>query len=179
MIADDDICVNNARVIRRQYYIINFVLKIFLQAYDKDIAILPDILLEKNHDIPELLSENIASSTVKGYYRSYKKWDDWLKKNGVVIDQGSSRKPLIVSIYLASLIQEGVYVSVLTSAVYDICWAYSVIGLLPPTDSELVKNVFESGIRKLSIPRTKKEPRTAELLKKMYIFTIRDLFALV
>lgn len=50
-------------------------------------------------DIPELLSESRESSTVKGYYRSYKKWDDWLKKNVVVIEQGSSRKPLIVSIY--------------------------------------------------------------------------------
>lgn len=111
-----------------------------MQAYDKDISILPEILREKIHDIPELLSESRASSTVKGYYRSYKKWDDWLKKNGVVIEQGSSRKPLIVSIYLASLIQEGVSVSMLTSAVYGIRWAYSVIGLHPPTDSELVKN---------------------------------------
>lgn len=58
-----------------------------------------------------------------------------------MIDQGSSRKQLIVSIYLASLIQEGVSASVLTSAVYGIRWAYSVIGLPPPTDSELVKNV--------------------------------------
>lgn len=68
-----------------------------------------------------------------------------MKKNGVVIEQGSSREPLIVSFYLASLIQEVVSVSVLTSAVYGIRWAYSVIGLHPPTDSELVKNVFESG----------------------------------
>lgn len=76
------------------------LIQIFLQAYDKDISILPEILREKNHDIPELLSKSRASSTVKGYYRSYKKWDDWLKKNVVVIEQGSSRKPLIVSIYL-------------------------------------------------------------------------------
>lgn len=72
-------------------------IQIFLQAYDKDISILPEILREKIHDIPELLSESRASSTVKGYYRSYKKWDDWLKKNGVVIEQGSLREPLIVS----------------------------------------------------------------------------------
>lgn len=73
-----------------------------------------------------------------------------------MIEQGYSRESLIVSMYLASLIQEGVSVSVLTSAVNGIRWAYSVIGLHPPTDSELVKNVFESGKRKLCIPRTKK-----------------------
>lgn len=105
---------------------------------------------------------------VKDYYRSCKKWDDWLKRNSVVIEQGTSRETLIVSIYLASLIQERVSVNVLTSTVYGIHWAYSVIGLHLPTDSELVKNVFESGKRKLSIPRTKKEPITADLLKKMY-----------
>lgn len=76
------------------------LIQIFLQAYDEDISILPEILREKIHDIPELLSESRESFTVKGYYRSYKKWDDWLKKNVVVIEQGSSRKPLIVSIYL-------------------------------------------------------------------------------
>lgn len=97
-----------------------------MQAYDEDISILPEILREKIHDIPELLSESRESSTVKGFYRSYKKWDDWLKKNVVVIEQGSSREPFIVSIYLASLIQEGVSVSVLTSAVYGIRWAYSL-----------------------------------------------------
>lgn len=75
-------------------------IQIFLQEYDEDISILPEILREKIHDIPELLSESRESSTVKCYYRSYKKWDDWLKKNVVVIEQGSSRKPLIVSIYL-------------------------------------------------------------------------------
>lgn len=56
----------------------------------------------------------------------------------------------------------------LTSAVNGIRWAYSVIGLHPPTDSELVKNVFEAGKRKLCIPKTKKESITADLLKKMY-----------
>lgn len=95
---------------------------------------------------------------MKGYYKSYKKWGDCLKKNGVVIDQGSLRKPLILSIYLASLIQEGVSVSVLTSAVYGIRWAYSVIELHvpPPTDSELVKNVFESGKKKTVYTKNEK-----------------------
>jgi hypothetical protein len=68
--------------------------RVFLQAYEKDIAILPDILREKIRDIPELLSGSRASSTVKGYYRSFKKWSDWLKKNGLENDKVSSTKPL-------------------------------------------------------------------------------------
>ena len=145
-----------------------FLTHIFLQAYEKDIAILPEILRDKIRDIPELLSGSRASSTVKVYFRSFKKWSDWLKKNGLENDKVSSTKPLTVSIYLASLIQEGVSVNVLTSALYGIRWAHSVIGVTSPTESELVKNVFEAGKRKLAIPRTKKEPISAELLKKMY-----------
>lgn len=57
--------------------------------------------------------------------------------------------------FLASLIQEVVSVSVLSSAVYGICWAYSVIGISSPTDSELVKIVYEAGKRHLSVPITK------------------------
>lgn len=61
------------------------------------------------------------------------------------------------------------------------------IGLHHPTDSELVKNVFESRKRKLCIPRTKKEPITADLLKNMYnkyfqsenIYNQRSIFACI
>ena len=143
-------------------------LNVFLQAYRKDIAILPEILREKIQDIPELLSESRASSTVKSYFKSFQKWNDWLKQNNLQPDQGSSVKPLTVGIYLAGLIQKGVSVNVLTSAFYGIRWAHSVIGVTSPTESELVKNVLEAGKRKLSVPKTKKEPISAELLLKMY-----------
>ena len=43
-----------------------------------------------------------------------------------------------------------------------------MIGVTSPTESELVKNVLEAGKRKLSVPKTKKEPISAELLLKMY-----------
>ena len=88
-------------------------LNVFLQAYRKDIAILPEILREKIQDIPELLSESRASSTVKSYFKSFQKWNDWLKQNNLQPDQGSSVKPLTVGIYLAGLIQKGVSVNVL------------------------------------------------------------------
>ena len=143
-------------------------LNVFLQAYREDIAILPEILREKIQDIPELLSESRASSTVKSYFKSFQKWNDWLKQNNLQPDQGSSVKPLTVGIYLAGLIQKGVSVNVLTSAFYGIRWAHSVIGVTSPTESKLVKNVLEAGKRKLSVPKTKKEPISAELLLKMY-----------
>ena len=156
-----------------------------MQAYRKDIAILPEILREKIQDIPELLSESRASSTVKSYFKSFQKWNDWLKQNNLQPDQGSSVKPLTVGIYLAGLIQKGFSVNVLTAAFNGIRWAHSVIGVTSPTESELVKNVLEAGKRKLSVPKTKKEPISAELLLKMYdkffryenVYNQRSIFA--
>lgn len=95
------------------------------------------------------------------------KWVKRLEKNGIY-DKMSIMKPLVICVYLASLIQEGVSVSVLSSALYGIRWAYSVIGISSPTDSELVKNVYEAGKRRLSVPITKKEPINSDMLRKMH-----------
>lgn len=95
------------------------------------------------------------------------KWTAWLEKNGIS-DQISSAKPIMICMYLAKLIQEGVSVSALSSALYGIRWAFSVIGIPSPTDSELVKNVYEAGKRRLSVPVTKKEPITSDIMRKMF-----------
>ncbi|XP_068238348.1 uncharacterized protein [Palaemon carinicauda] len=113
-------------------------------AYENDVAILPESVKENIERIPELLAEWRASSTTKVYYQSYMKWVTWLEKNGIH-DKKSTMKPLVICMYLASLIQEGVSVSVLSSALYGIRWEYSVIGISSPTDSDLVKNVYEAG----------------------------------
>lgn len=90
------------------------------------------------------------------------KWVKWLEKNGIY-NKMSIIKPLVICVYLASLIQDRVSVSVLSSALYGIRWAYSVIGISSPMDSELVKNVYEAGKRRLSVPITKKEPINSDL----------------
>jgi hypothetical protein len=98
-----------------------------------------------------------------------------LKRNGLENDKVSSRKSLTVSIYLASLIQEGVSVNVSKSALYGIRWAHSVIGITSPTDSELVKNVFEAGKRKLAIPRPKKRADFSRFIKAIgYILFLKN-----
>lgn len=90
---------------------------VFFQAYENGVAILPESVKENTERIPELLTECRASSTTKGYYRSYMKWVKWLEKNGIY-DTMSTMKPLVICV-LASLIQEVVSMSVLSSAVYE------------------------------------------------------------
>lgn len=51
-------------------------INVFLQPSSKDIAILPEIFKEKKiKDIPELLSESRASSTVKTNYIGFPKME--------------------------------------------------------------------------------------------------------
>ena len=139
----------------------------FSQAYEHDLAILPESVLECEKSIPGLLAESRTSSTTRGYYRSYKKWMVWLEKTGIR-DEVPKLKHLVVAICLASLIQEGVSENVLSSALYGIRWAHSVVGVSSPTDSELICNVFEAGKRRLSVPKRRKEPIDSDMLRKMY-----------
>ena len=100
----------------------------FSQAYEDDLAILPDSVRKNAESLPELLAESRASSTTKGYYRSYKKWKEWLKGTGVQNNEANV-KPLVVATYLVELIQGGASKNVLSSAFYKggICISISVV----------------------------------------------------
>lgn len=60
-----------------------FILHVFFQTYENGVVILSESVKENTERIPELLTECRASSTTKGYYRSYMKWVKWLEKNGI------------------------------------------------------------------------------------------------
>lgn len=72
-----------------------FILRVFFKEYENGVAILPESVKENIERIPELLTECRASSTTKGYYRSYMKWVKWLEKNGIY-DKMSTMKPLVI-----------------------------------------------------------------------------------
>lgn len=75
-----------------------FILHVFSQAYENGVAILPESVKENIERIPELLTECRASSTTKGYYRSYMKWVKWLEKNGIY-DKMFTMKPLVICVF--------------------------------------------------------------------------------
>ena len=77
-------------------------------------------------------------------------------------------QPLIVAIYLASIIQHSSSPAPVLSAYYGLRWAHNLVGTTSPTDANLVKNILEAAKRRLAHPCIKKEPVTPELLKTYY-----------
>ena len=75
--------------------------------------------------------------------------------------------PSTVSMYLTSLIQTGVSVTVLNSIFYAVKWYHNMFLFEDPWVNRLVKLVLEGGNRILSKPIKKKEPITADVIVKL------------
>ena len=76
-----------------------------------------------------------------------------------------------LALYLVSIIQQSNSASPLIDAFYSIKWMHSLYDKISPTDSTLVKNVFEAGKRRLAKKVSKKEHISLDLLKTMYSST--------
>ncbi|KAK3084851.1 hypothetical protein FSP39_020209 [Pinctada imbricata] len=96
------------------------------------------------------------------------RWKKWATSNQISERQCLPAKAIHVAIYLSSLVQNSQTPSPITQAFYGIRWAHSLISEPSPTDSELVRNVFEGAKRKLAHSVHKKEPITPLLLEKMF-----------
>jgi EAL domain-containing protein (putative c-di-GMP-specific phosphodiesterase class I) len=53
----------------------------------------------------------------------------------------------------------------INQAFYSIRWAHSIVSVISPTESFLVKNSLEGAKRRLAVPTKKKEPMTYDLEK--------------
>ncbi|XP_046573043.1 uncharacterized protein LOC124281076 [Haliotis rubra] len=82
--------------------------------------------------------------------------------------------PLHCAIYLLSIVQRSESISPVVNAFYSLRHAHTVIGLVSPTDSMLVKNVLEAAKRKLARSVVKKEPVTVEILNSLFDSKIVD-----
>ena len=140
----------------------------FLQAYESDINELPSSLHGSMDILMELLCESRADSTVKNYYAGFCRWKKWAFTYGISNLDIFPAKPFYVAIYLSSLVQTSRTVSPIASAFYSLQWAHNLIGKPSPTESLIVKNVFEGAKRRLATPTEKKEPITPELLSQVY-----------
>ncbi|XP_076105607.1 uncharacterized protein LOC143073733 [Mytilus galloprovincialis] len=140
----------------------------FLQAFQSDLLELPDTLIEKIHLLPDLLTESKSNNTVQNYYYGFLRWKKWALSNGISSEFILPAKPIHVAIYLACLVQQNRTPSPINQAFYSIRWAHSIISVISPTDSDLVKNILEGAKRRLSVPIKKKEPITPDMLSQMF-----------
>ncbi|ESP02019.1 hypothetical protein LOTGIDRAFT_157151 [Lottia gigantea] len=133
-----------------------------------EIQELPECFFGKIHLVTDLLEGSKANSTVLKYSRGFMRGKRWATKNGISDSDILPAKSLQVALYLSGIIQESNTPSTLISAFYSLKWAHDLADLDSPTNSSLVKNILESGKRKLSKPVNKKEPITKSQLINMY-----------
>ena len=142
------------------------LIQVFFQSFQTEIIDLPDSLQALSSLLPAILRDAKASSTTGKYYNEFQKWIFWTTSHG--ISNQMPAQPLIVAIYLASIIQHSSSPAPVLSAYYGLRWAHNLVGTTSPTDANLVKNILEAAKRRLAHPCIKKEPMTPELLKTYY-----------
>ncbi|XP_021340346.1 uncharacterized protein LOC110441503 [Mizuhopecten yessoensis] len=128
----------------------------------------PDHLKDLALTVPHLLQGCRADSTVRKYCHGYLRWKQWAFQNNFEEQDIFPTKPFVFCIYLSYLVRNNGKVGSITDALYGIKWAHNIVGKSSPTDSLLVKNVFEGAKRLLAKPIRRKEPITVSILNNVY-----------
>ena len=105
---------------------------------------LPPVLAGEVDKLPEILHKSRAANTSKKYELSFIRYTKWAMCNGVTSGDILPAKPLLVSLYLHSLIQTANTPSSVITASYALKWIHDMYGFNSPTESKLVVNVLES-----------------------------------
>ena len=105
------------------------------------------------HEIREVMKNSKASSTIKNYDYYYRKFQNWCNLHNFI---SLSASTATVAIYLNSLVQRSVSVSVLYSNYYSIKWYHDLNLHSNPCDDKLISVFLEGGKCTLSKPIIKK-----------------------
>ncbi|KAK6165269.1 hypothetical protein SNE40_022225 [Patella caerulea] len=139
-----------------------------MQSHLEEIQKLPECLVGKIGALTDLLDDSKATNTVLKYSSGFMKWKRWALAHDISKRDILPAKALHVALYLTTIIQDANYPSPVISAFYSIKWEHDVTDFSSPTNSSIVKNMLESGKRKLAKPVGKKKPIKVEHLTKMY-----------
>ena len=116
------------------------------------------------HEIRDIMKNSKASSTIKNYDYYYQKFQNWCNLHNFSSLPASTAT---VAIYLNSLVQRSVSVSVLYSNYYSIKWYHDLNLHSNPCDDKLISMFLKGGKRTLSKPIIKKDPITPDILNKI------------
>jgi site-specific recombinase XerD len=115
--------------------------------------------------LPRVMSDKWADSTCKAYMSAFLKFKAWADQFDEVSHLSVS--PGHICLYLVSLGQSKVSVSVLNAALAGISWAHKMAGFNSPTSNDTVKLTAEGLKRQLSRPRNVASPILPEHLISM------------
>ena len=107
------------------------------------------------------LTSSRSDNTTKSYFYSFKRWEDFITKEGLC---ALPAQPIHVALYLTHLLDKGASCNTLNSAVYSIKWVHNLNNFNDPTDNSFVTSLQEAGKRIARPIRSKKDPVTSDLL---------------
>ena len=110
------------------------------------------------------LLQSRADSTVKKYKFAFDQFVIFSVSNDLIAKQAI---PIVVSMYITSLLDQGKSDNVVVAAVYGIKWAHNINGLSDPTDNALVKKLMEAAKKIGSTPKQKKDVISIEMLQTL------------
>ena len=111
-------------------------LNLFLQYHKEEIERLPPVLAGEVDKLPEILHKSRAANTSKKYELSFIRYTKWAMGNGISSGDILPAKPLLVSLYLCSLIQTANTPSPVITAFYALEWIHDMYGFNSPTESK-------------------------------------------
>ena len=115
-------------------------------------------------ELPDILLNSKAKSTVGNYSGAVQKWTEWASKYN---RSAIPAEPFDVSMFLVHLSHSARSPAPLTRAIAAISWAHKLAGVADPTKSSLVGCTYEGLKRKLAKPINKKEPITTDIIHQL------------
>ena len=131
-----------------------------------------DDLKDLADELPGVILDSRANSTVRQYSGAFMKWCKWADKYG---KQRIPANSFYVSLYLISLSHSANSPAPIIKAIAAISWAHKLAGSDDPGLSHMVRSTVEGLKRKLASPCVKKEPITADIMHKLVDFHCKDI----
>lgn len=114
-------------------------------------------------EIPFIIRNRKSDNTNKKYDCYFRKFEDWCISNGLSFLSSSVST---VSIFVSSLVQDGVSESVLISYIYSIRW-YHMNFFDNPCNYKAIYLLVQGAKRLISKPVDQKEPTSSEIIKNI------------
>ncbi|XP_062582000.1 uncharacterized protein LOC134243775 [Saccostrea cucullata] len=92
----------------------------------------------------EYIMKSRSVNTSKKYISSFSRWSKFIANKG---KSAIPANPFHISLYLTHLLHIGCSFHVISSAVYAIKWAHSILGHKDPTEHSFIKNLLEASKR--------------------------------
>ena len=119
---------------------------------------------ELANQLPEVLSNSRADSTVTKYQGAWARWAEWADEQGV---PSLPADPFHIALYLVKLLQDASSPAPIVAAVCSIKWQHDSHGWPNPCSNQVVANVQQAAKRVLAKPTLRKKPMTKVLLQSL------------